>query len=62
MSSTIDIDYDTKLIDKQELDIIINEVVSEYLEQKQDKITKSNLENNYYFQNLNKSLEVKLWK
>jgi len=62
MSTTIDIDYDTKLIDKQELDIIINEVVSEYLEQKQDKITKSNLENNYYFQNLNKSLEVKLWK
>ena len=54
--------YKTFLEDSSEFQWIITEVMYDYVEKKQDEITRKNLKNNSYFQKLNDSLENKLWK
>jgi hypothetical protein len=53
--------YNAFLEDSSEFQWIIAEVVYDYVEKKQDNITKKKLENSSYFQGLNNSLESKLW-
>jgi len=53
--------YNSFLEDSSEFQWIITEVVYDYVEKKQDNITKKKLENSSYFQELNNSLESKLW-
>ena len=53
--------YEKFLNDSNEFQGIITEVIYDYVEKKQDQITKKNLDNNPYFNELNISLEKKLW-
>ena len=52
--------YEKFLSDSSEFQGIITEVIYDYVEKKQDQMTKNKLENNSYFDKLNISLEKKL--
>jgi len=53
--------YKTYLDDTSEYQSMITEVTQDYIELKQDMVTKKSLEKNRYFVSLNNMLEKKLW-